>query len=336
MKREISVASITVATNAAEVLSKQLDALISQSFPLDEIVVVDNGSTDSTVKMVRNRYPQVTVIELGQNLGVGGAFSAGLSYAGLDKKYDWIWLFDEDSVPENDGLEQLLKGYALGERLERKIGVVACAATHGESGLSYPGLLWRERLVLPPTEVLQQAIWFVDGTISSGTMVRREVVENVGLPRADFFMDFVDFEYSLRIRRHGYEIAIVRDSVLHHTLGIPRVFKFLGYKKAWSDHAPWRQYYIIRNHTYVVWYSYPEWRPKLFMLLRLARHGTASLLFSEHGFESLRMMLLGFLDGRAGKLGIRFVSKTDSKQAIAEDRFCPTRHASKKNLSNHD
>jgi rhamnosyltransferase len=132
-------------------------------------------------------------------------------------------------------------------------------------------------------------------------------------------MDFVDIEYCLRIRRHGYEIAMVRDSVLHHTLGTPRVFQFLGYKKAWSDHAPWRQYYIIRNHTYVVWQSYPRLASKLLMLARLASHGMASLLFSENRLESLRMMLLGFLDGRAGRLGIRFLDdKTNMNRPKTE------------------
>jgi GT2 family glycosyltransferase len=319
MTRKLSIASVTVATNAAEVLPTQLDALLRQSRPLEEIIIVDNGSTDSTVEMICHRYPQITILALGQNLGVGGAYAAGLSYAALDKKHDWVWLLDDDSVPEGDAMEQLLLGYVLSEQQERKTGVVACVAAHGESGLSYRGLLWRGRLLQPKTEVLQQPIWFVDATISSGSLVQREVVESVGLPRADFFMDFVDIEYCLRIRRHGYEIAMVRDSVLHHTLGTPRVFQFLGYKKAWSDHAPWRQYYIIRNHTYVVWQSYPRLASKLLMLARLASHGMASLLFSENRLESLRMMLLGFLDGRAGRLGIRFLDdKTNMNRPKTE------------------
>ena len=148
-------------------------------------------------------------------------------------------------------------------------------------------------------------------------MVRRDVVEAVGLPRADFFMDFVDFEYSLRIRRQGYEIAIVRDSVLHHRLGTPRTFQFLGYKKAWSDHASWREYYISRNHTYVVWHFYPKLRSKLFLLVQLLRHGTAVLLFSKHRLGSLHMMLQGFFDGRAGRLGIRFLGSTPGGTATA-------------------
>lgn len=318
MKKECSIASVTVAYNAAQALPEHLTALLRQSRLLDEIIVVDNGSEDSTVETIRNEFPQVTVLEMGKNLGVGGAFSAGLLYATRDKKHDWVWLLDEDGVPESDAVEQLLRGYTLSEEQGKKAGVLTCVPTHAESGLSYPGLLWKDRLLLPPAEVLQQPIWFVDAAISSGTMVSRNVVETVGLPRADFFMDFVDFEYSLRIRRHGYEICVVRDSILRHTLGTPRTFEFLGYKKAWSDHASWREYYISRNYTYVAWHLYPNPRSKLFMLMRLVRNGTAMLLFSEHGLESLHMMLRGFFDGRAGRLGIRFLGSTPRGTATAD------------------
>jgi GT2 family glycosyltransferase len=319
MTPPFSIASVTVATNAAAVLPRQMDALVRQTRPLQEIIVIDNGSTDSTLEILRSRYPGITVVELGQNLGVGGAFSEGLAYAALKKKHDWVWLLDEDSIPEDGALEQLLVGYALTQRLGKNAGVVACVPSNAESGTSYPGLLWRDRLVPPSVDSTRQPVWFVDATISSGTMVRRDVVEVAGLPRADFFMDLVDIEYSLRIRRSGYEIAMVRDSILNHTIGVPRVFHFLGFKKAWSDHNPWRQYYVMRNHTYVVWQFYPRWRSKLFMLERLLRHGAGIVLFSRSRWDSLRMMTRGFLDGRSGKLGIR-VSAESPNAPLAGSR----------------
>lgn len=318
MTREASIASVTVAYNSAEALRKQLDALQRQNRPLKEIIVVDNGSKDSTVGMIRSEYPQVTVLELGENLGIGAALAAGLSYAALDKKYDWTWLLDQDSIPESNSIEHLLHGYSLGEQQGKRIGAVACFPAHGESGQSYPGLIWRERLMPPSPSVLQQSIWFVDATISSGTMVRRDVVEAVGLPRSDFFMDLVDVEYCLRIRSAGFEIAIVRDSILHHTVGTPQTFQFLGYKKAWNDHAPWREYYISRNHTYIVWHRYPNFRSKMFMLMRLLHHGMAILFFSQRRVASFVMMLKGFFDGRSGRLGRRFSDGTnDGSRATA-------------------
>ena len=78
-----SIASVTVAYNAERILSRQMDALRRQSRPLDEIIVVDNGSTDGTEAMLIKRYPDVTVLRMKQNLGAAGGWAAGLEYAVL-------------------------------------------------------------------------------------------------------------------------------------------------------------------------------------------------------------------------------------------------------------
>ena len=75
---EISVASVTTSYNAAQVLPRQMEALLRQTRPLQEIIVVDNGSTDGTRELLAERYPQVTVLEMPANLGAAGAWSAGL------------------------------------------------------------------------------------------------------------------------------------------------------------------------------------------------------------------------------------------------------------------
>ena len=94
-----SIASITTAYNAAHRLPRQIDALLRQTRALQEIVVVDNGSTDGTSAMLAERYPQVTVLRLSSNAGAAGGWAAGLTYTALEKRHDWIWNFDDDSVP---------------------------------------------------------------------------------------------------------------------------------------------------------------------------------------------------------------------------------------------
>lgn len=306
MTRKLSIASVTVAYNGAGVLPKQLDALARQSRPLNEIIVVNNGSTDKTLDLLSAKYPQATVLNLPVNVGVGGGFSAGLDYAVTEKQHDWVWLLDDDSVPRGDALEVLLGALALPASSGENIGVLAPRLVHPGTELSYPGLLWRSGWVRPSAVLCRCPVWFVDAVISSGTLVAREVVEKAGLPRADFFMDFVDFEYCLRARRHGFKIAMVRDSHMDHAIGTPRNVSIFGFSRAWADHAPWREYYMSRNQTFTIWNDYPDWRSKFFVFRKLFRHATGILLFGEHKGACLRMMLLGFLDGRTGRLGMRF------------------------------
>jgi GT2 family glycosyltransferase len=307
MTKKLSIASVTLAYNSEQLLPGQLDALLRQSWPLEEIIVVNNGSTDGTRDLLSAKYPQVTVLDLPTNLGAGGGYAAGLAYAAKEKKHDWVWLLDHDSVPMDRGLETLLQGLAGLEGSTESVGMLAPVPIHSGTQLSYPGMLWRRGWVRPPSEWSDQPVCFVDAVISSGSLIRYEVVDKVGLPRADFFIDFVDFEYCLRLRRHGYKIAVVRGSLLDHAIGTPRTINILGYSKAWGGHDPWREYYMSRNETFTIWNYFPDWKSKVSVFRRLLRHASAILAFGERKRACLRMMLLGFLDGRAGRLGIRFV-----------------------------
>lgn len=307
-----SIASVTTAYNAARILSRQMDALLSQTRPLQEIIVVDNGSRDATLALLAERYPQVTVLRMRENLGAAGAWSTGLEYAAVKKRHDWVWAFDDDSVPEESALEGLMAATESSRSEEREagqigqIGIISALPVHPETGACYPPLLWREGFVKPSAEQLRKPIFFADLAFTSGSMVRREMVEKIGLPRSDFFMDFFDFEYCLRARSNGYRIAVVTGVKLAHEVGTARVVHFPGFSRLWPNHAPWREYYISRNLAYAVWWLYPSWRAKRFTLRHLARHAGGILCFGSDKMASLNKLAQGFRDGRHARLGIRF------------------------------
>ena len=301
-----SVASITVATNAAHLLPRQLDALKRQSKKLDEIVVVDNASTDNTVDMLASKYPEVKVLSLPENGGVGGGYAAGLAYAAISKKYSWAWLLDDDSVPPPDALQKLFEGLQYLDSTAQT-AILAPLCVDSKTSTSYPGLSWQGGRLVPTPGDPSQPITFVDCVISSGSLVRREAVEAVGMPRVDFFMDFVDYEYCLRLRRNGFRIAVVRDSILDHEIGEQTSFNILGRKKFWADHAPWREYYMARNETFTIWQHYPQLTIKAFVVYKFAHHALGIVLLGKQKLACLKMMCRGFLDGRAGRLGIRFL-----------------------------
>jgi GT2 family glycosyltransferase len=302
----LSVATVTVAYNGANRLPRQMEALFRQSRRVDEIIVVDNASSDGTSALVVKRYPQVTLLRMSENLGIGAGLAAGLSYAALEKRHDWVWTFDQDSVPNNDALEFLLKGTESLGNNDGEVGIVAALPVHTQTGICYSPLLWRDGYMKPRPEQLRQPIWFADLVISSGCMVRRDVVEKVGLPRTDLFMYFVDFEYCLRARSHGYKIAVVTGSRFAHEMGNAREVRLPGYSGLWPDRAPWGEYYMSRNMTYAAWWLYPSSRTKRFVVRHLARHAGGVLLFGSSKLACLRKMGQGFWDGRRASLGIRF------------------------------
>jgi len=302
----LSVASITVAYNGAELLPRQIEALFGQRRALQEIIVVDNASTDGTLGMLAQRYPQVTVLRLRENLGVGGGLAAGLAYAALERKHDWVWTFDQDSVPHRDSLEILLSSLDSISDKAGEVGIAAALPVYEEGLFCFNPWLWRDGLVKPSPEMLKEPIWFADLVITAGCMIRRDVVDRVGLPRADFFMDFVDFEYCLRARDRGYKVVVVPRSRINHEIGNGRAVRFTGIRKLWCNQAPFREYYYSRNLAYSVWWLYPSSAAKRFVLYHLARRAAGLLIFGSDKLACLKKIGQGFLDGRRAILGIRF------------------------------
>jgi GT2 family glycosyltransferase len=230
--------------------------------------------------------------------------AAGLSYAALSRRHDWIWTFDFDSVPAADSLATMLGGI---ESLDRKldIGMIAPMPVHRQTGTFYPPLLWRDGLVRPTIEQMRKPLWFADLVIASGSLVRRKVVETIGLPRADFFMDFFDFEYSLRARTHGYEIAVVPQAELGHEIGDARTVWFLGRSRLWTNQPPWRAYYFSRNLAYLGWWLYPNRRTKISVARFLAKRLAAVVFLGSSGAACAMRMIQGFHDGLRGRMEIR-------------------------------
>ncbi|MFZ0780430.1 MAG: glycosyltransferase family 2 protein [Candidatus Sulfotelmatobacter sp.] len=316
MTKRPSIASVTVVYNGAAHLPRQLHALKRQTRALDEMIMVDNASSDDSVRLVEADFPEVTILNQPKNIGVGGGFSVGLDYSATQRKHDWIWLLDQDSLPADDSLEQLLKAVdSLGDQAD-SVAILAPTCTNEKTNLNYSGLVWRYGLRNAPVSARHNPISFVDSVISSGTLLRREAIEKVGLPRSDFFMDFVDHEYCLRLRRHGYKIAVVRASRFEHAIGDPRTVRVLGFEKIWSNHVPWREYYMTRNAIFTVWKYDPDWRTKCVVAHRLLCRAAAILLFGEDKLACLAMMYRGFADGCTGKLGIRSFDGKESSSPV--------------------
>ena len=299
-----SVASVTVAYNASKIVRRHLDSLLNQSRPLQEIVIVDNASTDDTSAIVKEHYPSVTVLTMPENLGMAGGWAAGLSYAAVNRRHNWVWTFDDDSVPPAGGLEALLCGIREFTGSSVKIGMLAPLPIHRKTGTYYPPLLWRNGYVRPERNLMHRPFWCADLVIASGCLVRRQLVEEIGLPRSDYFMDFFDFEYCLRARSRDYQIVVVSKCELEHEIGNARTVRFAGYRRVWPNHSPWREYYISRNMVYTVWRLYPDLAAKCFVLRHLLRHAGGVLVFGSKKLTALKMMARGFEDGRLANLGI--------------------------------
>jgi GT2 family glycosyltransferase len=148
---------------------------------------------------------------------------------------------------------------------------------------------------------------FVDIVISSGSLIDRKIIDEVGLPRADFFIDFVDIEYDFRIARKGYKIVVVPKSIIYHEIGNTKVVRSisrLGAKYPSYIHPPWRLYYIVRNEMYTFLHEFHNYKFIFFFMLRILRVILVMLIYNhDRKLQRLKYIMLGFKDGIQGRLG---------------------------------
>ena len=100
---------VIVTYNGAKWVKRCLGSLEESTLPAD-VLVVDNGSTDETLPLIRKRFPQVRIIETGENLGFGAANNIGLRTA-LDEGYPFAYLLNQDAWLEPDTLEKLVAAH---------------------------------------------------------------------------------------------------------------------------------------------------------------------------------------------------------------------------------
>jgi glycosyltransferase involved in cell wall biosynthesis len=96
-----SVSVVIPAYNRAHLLERCLDSVLGQTLAADEIIVVDDGSTDNTVSTLKSRHQEIKLIQQ-DNLGVSAARNTGISAA----RHDWIALLDSDDVWHENKLER--------------------------------------------------------------------------------------------------------------------------------------------------------------------------------------------------------------------------------------
>lgn len=112
--------AIVVTYNRKELLKKCIHHLLNQTIQKLDILIVDNASTDGTGELVQNLYcenERIHYENMGNNLGGAGGFAYGIKWAVM-QGYDYLWIMDDDTIPENNALEEFIKKDHL---LKRKL-----------------------------------------------------------------------------------------------------------------------------------------------------------------------------------------------------------------------
>ena len=248
---KLKIIAVVVTYNRESLLRKTIDSLFAQTYPLSNIIVVDNGSTDSTAAFLEGKKKadesadRLTVIRQ-QNVGGAGGFRTGMG-AAFDMDADWIWCMDDDVFPRPDCLEHLLA------QADRE-GVGVLAPRRLLEGKIYTNDFRRANLTNPFKSMYEGRLsretvnepTFVSGTAFEGPLIRHEVVGAIGLPNKGFFIFCDDTDYCLRTVAAGFKILYVPSALMDK-------HKFFS-NDTWAERnvkKKWKRFYQIRNAAYL-------------------------------------------------------------------------------------
>lgn len=285
------ICAVMVVYNPDSTLEQNIRALLNE---VARLIVVDNCSEPST----RSRIAALAatcnfeVIWNKENIGLAAGLNVGIRRALPDEHYTWIATFDQDSKVSPGYSNTMLTAYALCP-FRDKVGLIApCHVLFPDTAT--------ER---PPRDAPQ--FREIPVTLQSGSLFSRSALKDVGLFDESFFIDYVDFDFCLRLRKRGCRIIEATGALLYHRVGTPTRQRFLGMTCTVFNHSPLRRYYAARNRLRVYQryvFSDPRWIGH--DMWSWFKEIVKLVLFENNRLEKLAFVARGGWDAIRGRGGI--------------------------------
>lgn len=208
-----------------------------------KVVVIDNASMDNSIKYIAKKFPKFKIITFHRNKGFTGAVNYGFKYV-LKRKSKYVLLLNNDTKVKSNFLNHL----------------ISFADKNSDAGILSPIIyedsknkkIWFAGGKLEPLRFSSQHLSFENNVVSikkpyeseylSGCcmLIKRKVIEKVGLFDNRFFLYYEDVDYCLRAKIEGYKNYIIPKSKIIHLRN-----------KTTIDNA-YQEYYLSRNHLLIL------------------------------------------------------------------------------------
>ncbi len=258
-------------------LKKNIEAIKGQ---VSYIVISDNASLNiEEIKELVKIY-SVTIIENEENKGIAHGLNECMKFA-QDNEYDWVITLDQDSICPLNILEK------ANHLMKRKdIAMVVPLLKESNSGeICYLGERdngqdWQE----------------VKKCITSASITNIAAWRNVDGFDEELFIDYVDYDFAMKVILKNYKIIRMNNIFLDHQIGKSEIKKILNKKVRVAHHSAFRKYYIARN---IIIYIKRYWRKINFIqeIMRLLKVLLLITFFEENKCEKMKAYFKGIKNG---------------------------------------
>ena len=196
-EEKCTVAAVVVTYNRLELLQQCIEALRAQTAACD-ILIVDNASTDGTAQWLDSQ-PDLRYRNTGSNLGGAGGFNFGMRWA-VEAGYDYVWVMDDDTLPQPDALEKLLEADGV---LEGNYGWLSSVALWTDGGECKMNRQKLKKSFFEFSPLLKYGLVQAEQATFVSLFLRSGIICRFGLPIKDFFIWGDDIEFTRRIAVRG-------------------------------------------------------------------------------------------------------------------------------------
>jgi len=216
----INILLVIVNYNGLELLKKHLPSVLKTDYPNLDILVVDNGSTDSSVSFLQSEYPNVKILESKENLGFGRGNNLGVYQY---PNYDAYVFLNNDMSVESNWLSEL-----VGVMQEKEnVGAVGPKILYSKKkddkyAINSAGIVLDKHYMGydrydgeyddEKFNVTEQ----VDALCGGALLITKDAWDMVGGFNSHMFMYYEDVDISLRLRDFGFKLYYCGSSTVYH------------------------------------------------------------------------------------------------------------------------
>lgn len=280
---ELKITAVIILYNPTIDVLTNIEACKDQ---VDEVYVIDNSENvnEDLIEKIQS-IENVNYQSNNGNKGVANALNIAADRA-LKNHYDFLLTLDQDSFLHPDTVNEMIKILIT----EKNVGII--------SPLHRNKFKTQETHDFPYEGVLSIK--------TSGNLLNLKIFEKVGMFKEEYFIDYVDIEYGMRLNLLGYKVLRVNNIILDHNEANLSEKKFFGIRVYPWNHKPIRWYYKIRNLLYLE-NEYKEVYPKYFRKEKMnyLKQFVKILLYEADKFNKIKYAVEGYCAYKKRLTGIR-------------------------------
>jgi GT2 family glycosyltransferase len=283
---------VIVNWNLKEDTLECVDSLLSSGVTLNQIILVDNGSTDGSVQIFKEHHrDEIAIIESQENVGYAAGANLGIKQA-LDQHFNWVLLLNNDTIVATNFLTELhkaildLDGYAIINPLILYHSNRSMIWSAGDKQIDHTLLTthpFKNRQLSPGLPIVVP----IDFPSGCAMMVKREIFEKIGLLDPTLFMYGEEVDFCWRAKMSGYQFACYTPASVWHKVS-----------KSSNSVRPRTRYLQIRNQSRFYRRYAPgpwKWFYFIFTFFRTLYFGILDLLKNQ--VSLINPAFRGWLDG---------------------------------------